>query len=406
MQAAFHSRFATFNQSFFVLIALGAFVMSIPVAQAFDIENYFILTSNSQWHYTGDDQPGSSSDDDFTWIVLADKKQVAAGKLATKMKTITDEGDDSREQDEDYWFYETNGDLNFYGFHNGQADGGGTFPVQDIVLTDPIKFGTRNMSVGTVITDTGAGSAQVMVPITGAQTITMTMNSRVEVLAFIPVLDTGMGPFNNVLRLKVEISGTGTVSTPFGPVTQTLPVVGAEFMLAQGLGMIAHDQTADPNDAERQVADAITINGLVRPIPRAIRFPVTITAGVARPGMAGKPEEKIAGGSGTVTMYTTLNQLFYNISINNLSSTETATTINGFKARGAGTGTVKYTLPNGAIKRGVINYNQGDEYEIMAGLTYVLVQTVNNPAGESRGQIDQGVVIQSNAARQKWEIYE
>ena len=39
-------------------------------AQTIDIQDYFPLSQDSFWHYTGEGQPGSSTDDDFSWTPL------------------------------------------------------------------------------------------------------------------------------------------------------------------------------------------------------------------------------------------------------------------------------------------------------------------------------------------------
>lgn len=162
-----------------VLVLLILIAQSTAWAQGtFNIEDYFILASNSEWHYTGRGMPGSSANDDFSWTVLDAKKDVGGGLLATRIKTTTDQSGSARNQDEDFWRVDpANGDLVCYGFHNGIAD---TYiPVQDIVLTDPLLVGRRGLRIGDVVTDTGAGKALASVPIFGQVTVNLTASSTV-----------------------------------------------------------------------------------------------------------------------------------------------------------------------------------------------------------------------------------
>ena len=53
----------------------------------------------------------------------------------------------------------------------------------------------------------------------------------------------------------------------------------------------------------------------------------------------------------------------------------------------------------------MINYTEGEEYEIIAGLSYILVQTANAPTGEARGQADRGTVLLQSGVR-GWEQYD
>lgn len=79
--------------------------------------------------------------------------------------------------------------------------------------------------------------------------------------------------------------------------------------------------------------------------------------------------------------------LTYNMTYDQLSSTETAAQIDGFAASGSN-GTVQFSLGLGKHKAGVWNYTAADEQSLLDGLAYVVIQSTTNPAGELRGQIE------------------
>nr|MBA3468314.1 CHRD domain-containing protein [Herpetosiphonaceae bacterium] len=98
------------------------------------------------------------------------------------------------------------------------------------------------------------------------------------------------------------------------------------------------------------------------------------------------PNGSTATGSAAITIDTAANTLSYNITFSGLSSTELSAHIHGFAPPGTNAG-VLHTLPAGSPKIGVYNYNQADEANILAGLTYINIHSTNFPGGEIRGQI-------------------
>jgi len=91
-------------------------------------------------------------------------------------------------------------------------------------------------------------------------------------------------------------------------------------------------------------------------------------------------------GSGVFTIDTDANTMSYTIKFVNLTSSETAAHIHGFSAPGANS-SPQHTLPAGSPKIGVWNYLEGQEADILAGLTYVNIHTTFYSGGEIRGQI-------------------
>jgi hypothetical protein len=80
------------------------------------------------------------------------------------------------------------------------------------------------------------------------------------------------------------------------------------------------------------------------------------------------------------------NTLTYTIQVTGLSSAEQLAHIHGFAPPGTPAG-IKQNLALGLFKTGVWNYAEVDEANIVAGLAYFNVHTVNNGGGEIRGQI-------------------
>ena len=191
------------------------------------------------------------------WYLLEESKNVASGIDAVQIATYTDDPNDERNEDIDFWYLAPNGDLSFYGYHEGGI-GDERFPAQDVILTDPILFGQEDMTTGTVITDSGTGSIRVILPIIGEVTRTITINSRVEYVEFMPEVFTNMSPvtpFKDVLLVTVdmamELPGLGS-----------LPLRKNTFYLKRNIGMIVQNQTADPNDAEKQAIDSGQVGGM------------------------------------------------------------------------------------------------------------------------------------------------
>lgn len=224
--------------------------------------DYFPLGAGDTWHYIGFE--GGSVEDNFRWTVQATGKDVGGGKMAARMKTDTDEASDDRNQDEDFWVVEANGDVYFYGFHNGQPDdvadtalGKVVFPVQDVIFTDPLRIGTADMVLGATISDTGACQFVLQPPLGGPITVNVTLTSNVNP-TLLAEKNTPLGVFTQVLRVVIDIDAV--VSIP-AVGNRNFSVRGSTMFVKKNTGMIAQDQKPDPNDAELQGIDSGTVNG-------------------------------------------------------------------------------------------------------------------------------------------------
>lgn len=226
-------------------------------AATFDIGDFFPLALDSEWTYTDEIQQTPGDSDAFTWSIDADpgtSQREIGGNLVTLVTTTTVEPTDDRNGDQDFWRLTPEGDLLYYGFHNGQADdfsfppfASGTLPVQDILLNTPLKIGEAGMTPGAQVTDSTSFSAQAIV--NGApQTLSGQGTSTVTYVGFLNEMQTPLGTFSNVLHVRIAITGSVT----FGFVTIPFDFKNSEIFLVRHVGMVVQDQDPDPDDALRQ----------------------------------------------------------------------------------------------------------------------------------------------------------
>ncbi|MFO1011553.1 MAG: CHRD domain-containing protein [Planctomycetota bacterium] len=142
------------------------------------------------------------------------------------------------------------------------------------------------------------------------------------------------------------------------------------------------------NDVTEQ--DWIVRNGVVIAnegglvLPSAGRF--RVLTGTLDATQVVPPAVSTATGTAIVTVDTLENVLYYTVTTTGLTSAEVAADIHGFAAVGANSPAL-FALPLGTPKTGSAAYLEADEASILAGLTYVEVDTVGFPAGEIRGQL-------------------
>lgn len=227
----------------------------------FDIKDYFILTQGSWWHYSAIED--GSPDDNFRWDVLTETISVGA-ETATQIKTTTDEATDERSQDRDFWVLKDNGDLLFYGYHEGGIPARDStkwhVPEQDVKLTDPILFGKDGLTIGQTINDTGIATITVQAPdgfpLFGAvlPNVPIAVNASTTFVEFRDNVETNMGQFNDVLVVTVDV--TGGVGSYF-----SMDFFGNTFLLKKNVGMIVQNQKPDANDAEKHAVDSGNVGG-------------------------------------------------------------------------------------------------------------------------------------------------
>jgi hypothetical protein len=227
----------------------------------FDMKDCFILTPVSWWHYSAIDE--GSPDDNFTWEVLTTTITVGS-ETATQIKTTTDESTDERSQDRDFWVLKANGDLFFYGYHEGgipSRDSAKWYvPEQDVKLSDPILFGKDDLTIGGSINDTGAGTITVRAPDgpplfgTTIPNVPFTISATTTYVEFRDNVNTNMGKFNDVLVVTINVSGSIGGYFPMDFFNNT-------FFLKKSVGMVVQNQKPDANDAEKHAVDSGAVGG-------------------------------------------------------------------------------------------------------------------------------------------------
>lgn len=225
--------------------------------ETFNLRDYFFLASNSTWHYTG--VQGGSTEDDFRWTVEGATQDVGGGVQATRIRTDTDEPSDALNGQVDFWRFDGNGDLYFQGFFlpiSFQATPIAVVPSQNVLFTDPIRFGGDGLSIGQTVMDTGEGSLTATTFV-GPVILSATVESTIHYSGILPTFETPLGTFTNVLRLVVDVKAY--VETGGEP--EIYEVKNNTFFLKEGVGMVGQDQEPDPDDAQVQRIDEGEVSG-------------------------------------------------------------------------------------------------------------------------------------------------
>jgi len=225
--------------------------------QTIDAKDWFILTPDSYWHYTGEGQTNSSAEDDFTNTVLDEKIDVGNNIMATRIEMTADEPSDDMNKDQMFWYADPNdpeGKLYFCGFH--EHTGSNVIPAQDIILDTPLLVGGNGQIVGDIVSDTGSASVKIN-SLFGPNAVSATIRSEITYKELIPRVKTPVGTFTNVLRMIVKITGEGSIMG----ITQQIDLQSGEFWLKEGVGMILQDQNADIDDAQIQIIDGGKVGG-------------------------------------------------------------------------------------------------------------------------------------------------
>lgn len=178
-----------------------------------------------------------------------------------------------RHGDIDHWRISPTGELQLTAVTNGYPDEYDatifgmwtvlTFPAQTMPLSEPITVGGDNLSIGGITRSTGSTSAQIEVTtptfLMGTKTVSATIEVTTECAGFVDHVDTVMGRFNNVLKLRIGVAGHFSIeglglSFPFS-IRQT------EAFLKEGVGMVAFVQGADDNESQAQTLASGVVAG-------------------------------------------------------------------------------------------------------------------------------------------------
>lgn len=104
-----------------------------------------------------------------------------------------------------------------------------------------------------------------------------------------------------------------------------------------------------------------------------------------------------ARGTAYVEMDRGANTLTYSLVYTGLSAAEMGAHIHGFSPAGANSG-IRFALPAGDFKSGVLVYPEADEANYLAGLAYINIHSAAFPGGEIRGQLLRSAAAYTYAA--------
>lgn len=223
----------------FVVMSLGLALTCSAWSQTINPKDWFVLTPQSYWHYSGEGVPNGEIKNDNTMTVLEEKKDVGGGILATRMKMTTDNPTDNRNGDEQFWYVDPNdaeGKLVLYGLHNQKEDAfsSGTLLAQDIIINAPgILIGQNGQKIGDEVKRTGNTKVKVRTKVLGQDVETnanATVNSTIKYKEIISAFDTMVGKFVDVLIMNIDIRVTID--------RNVYDVVVGDYWLKQGQGVI------------------------------------------------------------------------------------------------------------------------------------------------------------------------
>lgn len=230
------------------LIVLAVFGMALLPVSGFcqttiDMAEWFIISDNSKWHYSGEGQPGSTADDDFTWKVLSQKKDIG-GVQVTSIQTIG--GDESEPNEshpshmnEDYWFVDGQGTLFYYGAKYDDEN-------RDLYFHTPVRIG----GAGQEVPSTEISNETIVIYENGVPLDPHMVNVSIDYKELIAKLETPMGVFDNVLHITFNVI-----------VQQTILMKVKDLYLKKGVGVILQDHNLNPNIDEIQALDSGMVAG-------------------------------------------------------------------------------------------------------------------------------------------------
>ncbi len=177
------------------------------------------------------------------------------------------------------------------------------------------------------------------------------------------------------------------------PPSPTIAIQPATPMTLDDLSVLITEQVADPDG---DVVDSYTYVWEANAAREAID--TDINSG----NVLENASNSAATGTGVYVIDTDNNLLHYTITFSGLEGDETAAHIHGFADVDAAAAQLE-VLPLGSPKSGTWNYDEGEEANILAGLTYVNIHSTSVVTGEIRGQVYPASVdgVQAHAATRK-----
>lgn len=211
----------------------------------FNILDYFVIDFGNRWHYV--ENGAVVSDEDFQFRVQPEPQPLPSGLEAFRILNDFDTNLGAREGIEDFWRPDENGNLFYEGTSFDQPvslGGTASIPPQTVYLSEPVLFGKADQEIGEAIMSTA--TTEIMAEANGSLfSITAEAISEVVPTAFLPTLQTELGVFTDVLRVRFDV-------------TLRLFVLGGSFnfnfinstvFFKKDIGPIAIDFSPDIQDA-------------------------------------------------------------------------------------------------------------------------------------------------------------
>jgi len=216
--------------------------------EALDIEDYFVLSPGSHWHYVAFDErsgpvPGAPG---LTWTA-EDEQPLMHGVPATAIRTDLEAEGNPLNGAANIWSVSPSGDLLLHGarlpvqIERDVELMGETYhavvPPQTVEFATPLLAGTRGMVAHAVL----SGATTASVEVTGLPLFTQVpidISSRVEVLGLRESKLTPLGSFAQVpfLQLTISVAALG----------ESLQDQGGVLFLARGTGVICQNAVDQP----------------------------------------------------------------------------------------------------------------------------------------------------------------
>jgi hypothetical protein len=252
------------------------------------------------------------------------------------------------------------------------------------------------MTIPSSIVDTSTITLDVMLnPEDDPIPITANLTSTAEYVERLPSVDTGLGPFTDVIHLKSTINIPVTILfPPLPPTVIDFDLEVGDFFLMAGFGIVSQMQMINPEELMLLITDGIRINGVVKQPGELVQYLPAL-----EPGQVARREGTNATGSAAVYVDTVDNRLSYYVMYDDLSSSEFSTEIYGFTFPGGTGQTTLHALPLGLPKSGSWFFTEDQQMAVLMGLTCVQVNSQARRRGELRGQISGGIELSRARSR-------
>jgi CHRD domain/Immunoglobulin domain len=209
----------------------------------------------------------------------------------------------------------------------------------------------------------------------------------------------GFGLFNldpvaHTLSFYISYGGLGSAETAAHIHGMALPTVAAGVIFPLPAANPKVGVWAYPLANEQQIIDGLTYVNIHTTTfgGGEIRGQIIFGLNVNDPSQEVPPTPTTGSGATLISLDRTANTLGYDIRYRGLSGAETAAHFHGFAPPGVNAGVV-FPLALGTPKRGTWNFGAANLNNILNGLSYTNIHTVNFGGGEIRAQVQMPQIL-------------